>query len=336
MNELALAWKALTAGWTIPAAFAGVVWGIIGGALPGHLAVDRDGAAAALHLRHGSGHARSCMLASVYVGAEYGGSIPAILIRTPGTNSAAATVIDGFEMNRQGRGGEALGISLMSGPRRRAVRPRGPGGRDRAARARRALLHAARLLRARRARPQRDRRAVGQVAAQGPDRGHARLHDRHHRHRPGLGRLALHLRLARPARRHPPDHRHGRPVRGHRADGAGDRAGLGEGRRRARRASSCPTGAMWKRHLPAAGDRRGDRHLRGRDAGRRRHDRGLPLLQRGEALVEASRGVRPRLGRGRRRARMRQQRRHRRPRSSRCSGSASPARTRRRSCSAGC
>ena len=55
------------------------------------------------------------MLASVYVGAEYGGSIPAILIRTPGTNSAAATVIDGFEMNRRGRGGEALGISLMSG-----------------------------------------------------------------------------------------------------------------------------------------------------------------------------------------------------------------------------
>ena len=31
------------------------------------------------------------LLASVYVGAEYGGSIPAILIRTPGTNSAAAT-----------------------------------------------------------------------------------------------------------------------------------------------------------------------------------------------------------------------------------------------------
>jgi putative tricarboxylic transport membrane protein len=55
------------------------------------------------------------MLAAVYVGAEYGGSIPAILIRTPGTNAAAATVIDGFEMNRRGRGGEALGISLMSG-----------------------------------------------------------------------------------------------------------------------------------------------------------------------------------------------------------------------------
>ena len=55
------------------------------------------------------------LLAATYVGAEYGGSIPAILIRTPGTNAAAATVIDGYAMKEQGRGGEALGISLYSG-----------------------------------------------------------------------------------------------------------------------------------------------------------------------------------------------------------------------------
>ena len=55
------------------------------------------------------------LLASTYVGAEYGGSIPAILIRTPGTNAAAATVIDGYAMKEQGRAGEALGISLYSG-----------------------------------------------------------------------------------------------------------------------------------------------------------------------------------------------------------------------------
>jgi len=55
------------------------------------------------------------MLASCYIGAEYGGSVPAILIRTPGTNAAAATILDGYEMNRQGRAGEALGISLWSG-----------------------------------------------------------------------------------------------------------------------------------------------------------------------------------------------------------------------------
>ncbi len=55
------------------------------------------------------------LLAATYVGAEYGGSIPAILIRTPGTNAAAATVLDGYAMKQQGRAGEALGISLYSG-----------------------------------------------------------------------------------------------------------------------------------------------------------------------------------------------------------------------------
>ncbi len=114
MTELALAWKALAAGWTVPAVFAGVAWGIVGGALPG--ISPSIAMALLLPFTHGMEPVTAiAMLASVYVGAEYGGSIPAILIRTPGTNSAAATVIDGFEMNRRGRGGEALGISLMSG-----------------------------------------------------------------------------------------------------------------------------------------------------------------------------------------------------------------------------
>jgi putative tricarboxylic transport membrane protein len=114
MTELALAWKALSGTWAIPAAFAGVAWGIIGGALPG--ISPSIAMALLLPFTHGMDPVVAIvMLASVYVGAEYGGSIPAILIRTPGTNSAAATVLDGFEMHRRGRGGEALGISLMSG-----------------------------------------------------------------------------------------------------------------------------------------------------------------------------------------------------------------------------
>lgn len=114
MNEFAMAWNALANGWAVPAAVAGVVWGIIGGALPG--ISPSIAMALLLPFTYGMDPVTAIvMLAAVYVGAEYGGSIPAILIRTPGTNSAAATVIDGFEMNRQGRGGEALGISLMSG-----------------------------------------------------------------------------------------------------------------------------------------------------------------------------------------------------------------------------
>ncbi|MGQ0543923.1 MAG: tripartite tricarboxylate transporter permease [Betaproteobacteria bacterium] len=114
MSELALAWQAMTTSWAIPAAFAGVAWGIGGGALPG--ISPSIAMALLLPFTHGMEPvAAIVLLASVYVGAEYGGSIPAILIRTPGTNAAAATVIDGFEMNRRGRGGEALGISLVAG-----------------------------------------------------------------------------------------------------------------------------------------------------------------------------------------------------------------------------
>lgn len=114
MSDLYTAWSALTGGWAIPAAFGGVVWGIFGGALPG--ISPSIAMALLLPFTYGMDPIPAIvLLASVYVGAEYGGSIPAILIRTPGTNSAMATVLDGFEMHRQGRGGEALGISLMSG-----------------------------------------------------------------------------------------------------------------------------------------------------------------------------------------------------------------------------
>lgn len=114
MDAIAIGWHALTQGWAIPAALFGVVWGIFGGALPG----ISPSIAMALLLPFTYGMepvSAVVLLASVYVGAEYGGSIPAILIRTPGTNSAAATTLDGYEMHRQGKSGLALGISLACG-----------------------------------------------------------------------------------------------------------------------------------------------------------------------------------------------------------------------------
>lgn len=104
----------LTATPLVPVALIGLTWGILGGALPGISASITM--ALVLPFTYTMDPAMAiALLACVYIGAEYGGSIPAILIRTPGTNSAAATVIDGYELNRQGRAGEALGISLMSG-----------------------------------------------------------------------------------------------------------------------------------------------------------------------------------------------------------------------------
>lgn len=92
----------------------GIVWGIIGGAIPGISA--SVAMSLLLPFTYSMNPLLSLpMLAAVYVGAEYGGSIPAILIRTPGTGAAAATVLDGYEMHRKGEGGKALGISLYAG-----------------------------------------------------------------------------------------------------------------------------------------------------------------------------------------------------------------------------
>jgi putative tricarboxylic transport membrane protein len=114
MDSLLIALQQLASVAVIVAAFGGVLWGIFGGALPG----ISPSIAMALLLPFTVGMNPTTaivLLASVYVGAEYGGSIPAILIRTPGTNSASATVIDGFAMAQKSRAGEALGISLISG-----------------------------------------------------------------------------------------------------------------------------------------------------------------------------------------------------------------------------
>ncbi len=54
------------------------------------------------------------MMAALYLAAMYGGSIAAIILRTPGTPAAAATVMDGFPMGARGEAGRALGISLSA------------------------------------------------------------------------------------------------------------------------------------------------------------------------------------------------------------------------------
>ena len=53
-------------------------------------------------------------LLGLYKGGIYGGSIPAILIATPGTGAAVATVMDGYALTKQGKAGIALKIALYS------------------------------------------------------------------------------------------------------------------------------------------------------------------------------------------------------------------------------
>lgn len=53
------------------------------------------------------------LLASIYYGAQYGGSTTAILLKLPGESSSAVTMIDGHAMARQGRAGVALATAAI-------------------------------------------------------------------------------------------------------------------------------------------------------------------------------------------------------------------------------
>lgn len=53
------------------------------------------------------------MLAGIYYGASYGGSTTAILVNLPGEMSSVVTVLDGYQMARQGRAGAALCVCAL-------------------------------------------------------------------------------------------------------------------------------------------------------------------------------------------------------------------------------
>lgn len=54
------------------------------------------------------------MLAGIYYGAEYGGSITAILLNIPGTPSSSVTCLDGSPMAKNGKAGVALFITAIA------------------------------------------------------------------------------------------------------------------------------------------------------------------------------------------------------------------------------
>ena len=93
--------------------FIGMCVGILGGAIPGispSMAV-----ALLLPITYSlSPVVAMVMLMGIYIGANYGGSITAVAINTPGTPSATVTAFDGYPMLKAGRAGEAMGISLWA------------------------------------------------------------------------------------------------------------------------------------------------------------------------------------------------------------------------------
>ena len=92
---------------------AGVIVGILGGAMPG----ISPSMAVALLLPFTFGMSATMgivMLCAIYLAANYGGSITAVMINTPGTPSAVVTAFDGYPLTRKGQAGTGLGVSLIA------------------------------------------------------------------------------------------------------------------------------------------------------------------------------------------------------------------------------
>lgn len=97
----------------IIAIFAGVAFGVFMGAVPG--LTGTMGIALVIPLTYAFEPITAfALLLGTYKGALFSGCIPAILINTPGTPAAAATVLDGYPLTQKGRGGEAMGMALWS------------------------------------------------------------------------------------------------------------------------------------------------------------------------------------------------------------------------------
>src|SRR5512133_115298 len=94
--------------------FVGAAFGMLVGCLPGLTATM--GIALLIPLTFGMNPvAALMMLTAIHAGACTGCSISAILISTPGTPAAAATVLDGYQMALKGQAGKAISIAVWGG-----------------------------------------------------------------------------------------------------------------------------------------------------------------------------------------------------------------------------
>jgi len=90
----------------------GVTVGILIGALPG--IGPPSGVALLMPLTFGMEPTSGIiMLAALYAGTMYGGTITSVLINTPGESASVVTCLDGYQMALQGRAGPALGIAAI-------------------------------------------------------------------------------------------------------------------------------------------------------------------------------------------------------------------------------
>lgn len=87
--------------------FLGCLWGTMVGVLPGIGPLAGTAILIPLTFKLDPTGA-IIMLAAIYYGSQYGGTITTILMGVPGEASSAITMIDGYQMAKMGRGGVAL------------------------------------------------------------------------------------------------------------------------------------------------------------------------------------------------------------------------------------
>src|SRR5918999_3078459 len=94
------------------ACFVGVLVGTIVGVLPG---IGPVGAMALLLPSTFALHPATAliMLAGIYYGSMYGGSTTSILVNVPGEAGSVVTLLDGYQMTRNGRAGAALAVAAV-------------------------------------------------------------------------------------------------------------------------------------------------------------------------------------------------------------------------------
>lgn len=91
----------------------GTFFGVILGAIPG--LTGTMGMALIIPLTYTlSPITAFAILMGTFKGCLYGGSIPAILINTPGTPAACVTIFDGYPLAQKGQAGKALGMALWA------------------------------------------------------------------------------------------------------------------------------------------------------------------------------------------------------------------------------
>lgn len=93
--------------------FVGVILGILFGAMPGLSAFTALAVLLPLTFTMSPENAIILFLA-IYVGSQFGNSLPAVLMRTPGTPASVMTAIEGYPFQQRGEGARALGVCLTS------------------------------------------------------------------------------------------------------------------------------------------------------------------------------------------------------------------------------